>query len=84
MGGGLGRRDRGSQEESRVHTQGVREQRRSRQEGHPNKKIKANKTPKKDKQRGQGRAGGGGSREPTKAQRYTTSRAEKRHADDPH
>ena len=42
------------------------------------------KTPKEVKQRGQGRAGGGASRGPTKAQRYTSSRAEKRHADDPH
>ena len=33
---------------------------------------------------GQGRAGGGGSRGPTTAQRNTTSLAEKRHADDPH
>ena len=84
MGGGTGRRDRGSTERSRRHTQGAREQRRVQQEGAPKEKIKANKTPKKDKQRGQGRAGGRGSREPTKAQRYTSSRAEKRHADDPH
>ena len=47
-------------------------------------KIKSDKARKKDKQRGWGRAGGGGSREPTKAQRYTSSRSEKRHADDPH
>ena len=62
MGGGTGRGERGSTEGSRGHTQDAREQRRARQEGHPKeKKIKANKTPKKDKQRGQGRAGGGGS-----------------------
>ena len=33
---------------------------------------------------GHGRAGGGGSRGPTTAQRNTKSRAEKRHAEDPH
>ena len=48
------------------------------------KKWKSDKATKKDKQRGSGRAGGGGSREPTKAQRYTSSRSEKHHADDPH
>ena len=51
----------------------------------PKKKTteKADMTPRKDTQRGQG-AGGGGNRGPSRAQRSTLSHTEKRHADDPH
>ena len=62
-----------------------------RDQGGTRRKVKKNKTksksdkaPKKDEQRGWGRAGGGGCREPTKAQVYKFSPTEKRHADDPH
>ena len=83
MGGGTGRRGRGST----VKGGGTRRARLSSevhdQRGTPKKKT-ANKTPITDTQRGQGRAGGGGSREPTEAQRYTSSSTEKRHAEDPH
>ena len=47
------------------------------------KTEKADMTPRKDTQRGQG-AGGGGNRGPTRAQSSTLSHTEKRHADDPH
>ena len=40
MGGGTGRRDRGSTEKSRGHTQGAREQRRARPGGHRKRKNK--------------------------------------------
>ena len=60
------------------------DQRGAREKNKTKTKLKKDKAPKKDKQRGCGRAGEGGSREPTKAQGYTSSPTEKRHADDPH
>ena len=42
MGGGTGRRDRGSTERSRGHTQCARGQQRARQEGHPKTKGQQN------------------------------------------
>ena len=76
---GVARRGAGGTRRARVSSE-------ERDEGGTRKKtkLKSDKATKKDKQKGWGRAGKGGSREPTKAQRYTSSRSEKRHADDPH
>ena len=78
-GGGTGVAQRGAGGTRRARVSSQERDKRSTQ-----RKKKKNKTPKQDKQRGQGRAGGGVSRGPTKAQRYTSFRSEKRHADDPH
>ena len=53
MGGGTGRLDRGSRDGSRGHTQGAREQRGARQEGHQKKK-------KRRQTQHQGRTNSGG------------------------
>ena len=58
------------------HTRGAREHQRARQERQPGEKT--------GEPEGQGCAGGGGSRGPTTAQRYTTSLADKHHADEVH
>ena len=49
-----------------------------------NSRRKRKKNTKAREPEGTGPPGGGGSRGPTKAQSYTWSRAEKRHADDLH
>ena len=58
MGGGTGRRDRGSTEKSRGHTQGAREQRRAGPGGHPKKnEIKVRQGTKQGQTEGVGPRG---------------------------